>query len=105
MSCAQQDSAISDLVPALLAGERWLEKAEGDDQQNDELASLRRDLVRCMEDIRALLADIEDGHNRLSGIDTDELDFMIDFLVKEMKDLQSKIRTALALSRGRVRGR
>lgn len=102
LSVQQQDSAIGDLFPALLSGERLIEQCNG--HQDGEVVSLQAELMRCVLDIQRLLAEVEEGHSRQSRLDVDELEWMIDFLVKEVKDLGSRLRTALALARGgRVR--
>lgn len=105
LSFAQQDNALADLMPALLSGERLIEKTGGDSpHENDDIETIRHELDRCLLDIKQLIQEIEEGHTRQSTLDVDEMDFMIDFLKAEMKTLESRMRTALSLNRARGRG-
>lgn len=105
LSFAQQDNALSDLMPSLLSGERLLEKTGGDSaHENGEIETIRHELSRCVLDIKLLLQDIEEAHSRMSSLDVGEMEFMIDFLKSEMKTLESRMRTALSLNKARGRG-
>lgn len=106
LSVAQQDSAIGDLLPALLCGEKSLGKSEEVDQQeNGEIGAIRQELLRCVSDIQNLLQEVEEGHNRLSSLTPEDVVWMVEYLTAEVKRLESKMRTALAVCRGRSRVR
>lgn len=104
LSVVQQDAALADLLHALLSCERWVEKGQAVvETENDEIASICAALERCMNDIQGLMLDVDEGHSRLSGLNADELTWMIDFLVKEVKELTGRLRSVLALSRSKGR--
>jgi hypothetical protein len=105
LSFAQQDNALSVLMPALLSGERLLEKTGGDSpHENADVETIRHELSQCVLDIRLLIQDIEEAHTRQSTLDVGEMEFIIEFLKAEVKYLESRMRTVLSLNKVRSRG-
>lgn len=103
LSVVQQDAALGDLLPALMGCERLVGHCDAADKDDAIVAGLLAQLDRCMKDIQALMMDVEEGHSRQSQLDPDDLEWMIAFLVREVKDLGARLRAALTLGRGKGR--
>lgn len=101
MSVAQQDAVIGDLVLAMQSGERWLIRSLGAEQEkNPEVEEIQLALSRCLTDIQVLLRDIEDG-SFFCASDTENIQLIVDFLLSEMRVLESRMKVVLSLTRGR----
>ncbi len=103
LSVVQQDAALGDLLPALLSCERLVGQCDAADKDDAIVAGLVAQLDRCMKDIQVLMLEVEQGHSRQSQLNTEDIEWMIAFLVREVKDLGAKLRAAVALGRGKGR--
>lgn len=99
LTIAQQDSAISELMPLLIMGEQLLDKGKSAEEQVD-ISGYLSQLAQCVAEIGALLVEIEEGHSMMSSIDSEELEFRMIFLKEEILSLGGKIKGALNQSRG-----
>lgn len=103
LSVEFQEAVIGALVPASLSCGDSLSRLDGLGG-DDRVADLRRKLEACMADIGRLLEDVEAGHSRMSVLDPDEVEWQMDFLLKEVRSLRSELQTVLSLCRTKGRG-